>query len=240
MKLRRCLVAIFLCFFASAISRADAADTNVLRKIVLVGDSTVCDYPLEKPERGWGQFIQGYFDDGVKVINLAKSGRSTKTFIKEGLWNKALAEKPAFVLIQLGHNDSHPPEKPESTNAATDYKENLRRYVDESRAIGAKPVLITPMVRRIFGQDGKLLNELQPYADAMKQVAGEKKAPLIDLHALSKALAEPLGPAGSAFMANKADDNTHFGEKGAKAMAELVMKELPSAAPELKSHLKKK
>src|SRR4051812_13780579 len=174
--IKRCrLLAAFLSCFTASTVRVDAADADTPRRVVLIGDSTVSDYPATMPERGWGQFIQGYFDARrVKVINLAKSGRSTKTFIKEGLWQKALDEKPDFVLIQFGHNDSHPPQKPEATNAATDYKENLRRYIDESRAIGAKPILVTPMVRRIFGENGKLENELQPYADAMKQVGEEK------------------------------------------------------------------
>lgn len=240
MKPLRSIAAIVSCFFAFAIASACAADGNSPLRMVLVGDSTVCDYPVTKPDRGWGQILPAYFDEGVKVINLAKSGRSTKTFIREGLWKKALDEKPDFILIQLGHNDSHGPEKPEATNAATEYKDNLRRFIDEARAIGAKPILITPMVRRMFREDGKLLNELQPYAEAMKQVGAEKQVPVIDLHASSKALVEPLGPLGSADMANKPGDNTHFGEKGAAVMAKLVMKELPSAAPELKSHLKMK
>jgi len=219
---------------------ARAQDLSSPLRVVLVGDSTVCNYPDEKPERGWGQVIPSYFDEKVKIINLAKSGRSTKTFIKEGLWEKALNEKPNLVLIQLGHNDSHGPERPEATNSATTYKENLRRFIDESRAIGAKPILVTPMVRRMFLKDGKLANELLPYAEAMRQVGVEKQVPVIDLHASSKTLVEPLGSAGSAYMANKAGDNTHFGQKGAEAMAKLVMNELPTVAPELKSHLREK
>ena len=237
----RSSIATFLtCLLACTIATAYAADTAAPLKIVLCGDSTMCEYPLEKPERGWGMLVQGWFDDSVKVTNLARGGRSTKTFMKEGLWKKALDLKPDFVFIQFGHNDSHAPEKPEATNAATDYKENLRRYIDEARAVNVKPILITPMVRRVFKADGKLANELQPYADAMKEVAAEKKAPLIDLHTSSKALVEPLGPEGSADMANKAGDLTHFGEKGAKAMADLVKKELLSVAPELKSRLNEK
>ena len=92
----------------------------------------------------------------------------------------------------------------------------------------------------MFLKDGKLANELLPYAEAMKQVGVEKQVPVIDLHASSKALVEPLGSAGSAYMANKVGDNTHFGQKGAEAMAKLVMNELPIVAPELKSHLREK
>src|SRR5262245_45409627 len=76
-------------------------------RLAIIGDSTVCDYPAEKPERGWGMFIEGYFQPGtVHVSNFAKSGRSTKTFIKEGMWDKTLKERPNFILIQFGHNDS--------------------------------------------------------------------------------------------------------------------------------------
>lgn len=208
-------------------------------RIVLVGDSTVCNYPATRPDRGWGQFIEERFKDGaVIVINLAAAGRSTKTFIQEGRWQKALAEKPDYVLIQFGHNDSHARDKPESTDATTDYKAYLRRYIDESRAVGATPILVTPMVRRTFDADGKLKDDLQRYADAMKAVAAEKKAPVIDLHASSKKLVEQLGPDASAEMANKKGDLTHFNEKGARAMADLVMRELPTAEPKLKQDLK--
>ncbi len=206
--------------------------------LVIVGDSTVCDYPADVPERGWGQFIQGYFTDTLRVINLAKSGRSAKTFIKEGLWDKALKLKPDFVLIQFGHNDSHGPGKGESTDAATDFRDYLRRYINASRAAGATPILVTPMHRRTFGAGGKLKDILQPYANAMKAVALEKKVSIIDLHTASGELFQRLGDAGSAELANKPGDRTHFGEKGAKAMAELVMKELPKADSRLKSELK--
>ena len=208
--------------------------------LVIVGDSTVCEYPATNHvQRGWGHFIPDYFDAGVKVVNLAKSGRSTKTFIKEGLWQKALAAQPDIILIQFGHNDSHAPTKPEATDANTDYRTNLCRYIDESRAAGATPILVTPMVRRTFAADGQLNDELQRYADAMKAVGAEKNVPVIDLHASSKALVQSLGLAESMKMANKPDDFTHFNAAGAQKMAALVMQELPAVSPALKAHLKK-
>lgn len=209
-------------------------------KIALVGDSTVCDYPEGSPTRGWGQFLGGYFDGSVQIVNLAASGRSTKTFIAEGRWTKTLAEKPAIVLIQFGHNDSHAKERPEATDAATDYRENLRRYVDETRGIGAKPVLVTPMCRRTFNPDGTLSDILVPYADAMKAIAAEKQVPLIDLHAMSAELYLKLGPEACKELQNKEGDQTHFGAKGAEAMAGLVMSQLPKALPEIGTRLKTK
>ena len=80
-------------------------------RLAIIGDSTVCEYPPDHACRGWGHYIQDYFKDTVYVINLARSGRSTKTFIKEGLWSKTLDEKPDIILIQFGHNDSHSPDR---------------------------------------------------------------------------------------------------------------------------------
>lgn len=232
----RTLVVLLLAV-ASAVAAPQQSEQPALR-LVIVGDSTVCNYPDSSLCRGWGQFIEGFFrKDTVRVYNIAKSGRSTKTFLKEGLWKRALDEKPDIVLIQFGHNDSHGSGRPEATDAATDYKDYLRRYIDESRAIGAVPILVTPMHRRTFGRDGKLTDILGPYAAAMKEIASEKKAPLIDLHAASGKLFEQLGDAGSAAFANAPGDRTHFNEKGARAMAELVMSELPQAEPRLKALL---
>lgn len=206
--------------------------------IAIIGDSTVCEYPAEHACRGWGQFIGEHFKEGVRVANLAASGRSTKTFIAEGRWKRTLAEKPDVVLIQFGHNDSHGAARPEATDAATDYRDFLRRYVDESRAASATPILVTPMHRRTFDADGKLKDILQPYADAMKAVAAEKKVPLIDLHTSSGELFRRLGKEHCPELANAPTDFTHFNEKGARAMADLVMKELPAAAPQLAGWLR--
>ncbi|MEA3187195.1 MAG: hypothetical protein QOD99_1025 [Chthoniobacter sp.] len=236
MKTPLLLAATALLAFSTNSRSAETKSLPV--RMVIVGDSTVCNYPETDVRRGWGMFLQDYFKDDVKVINLAASGRSTKTFISEGRWEKALAEKPTVVLIQFGHNDSHAPDRPEATDAATAFKDFLRRYVDETRAAGATAILVTPMCRRTFEPDGKLKDELQPYADAMKEVAKEKKASVIDLHASSKKAFEALGAKPCEELANKEGDFTHFNAKGAKMMAELVMKELPAAEPTLKSHLK--
>ena len=206
--------------------------------ILIIGDSTVCEYKENDVRRGWGHYIKEYFTDKIRVFNRARSGRSTKTFIKQGLWAESLKDNPDYVLIQFGHNDSHAPDRPESTNAETDYRDYLRQYIDESRAAGAVPILVTPMHRRKFNEDGTLKDTLQPYADAMKAVGKEKGVAVIDLHKMSGELFFKLGDAGSMEMANTPDDRTHFNEKGARAMAELVMSQLPDAEPLLKPYLK--
>ena len=136
--------------------------------------------------------------------------------------------------------------RPEATDPATDYKAFLRRYIDESRAIGATPILVTPMVRRTFDAQGQIVEgqpapnrPLAAYAEAMKAVAAEKNVPVIDLYASSKAQAEKLGPVACLQLASAKSDVTHFNEKGARAMADLVIPALPVAAPALEPLLKK-
>jgi lysophospholipase L1-like esterase len=238
MKRLLLFLTLALCTAAFAEDKPATAPASDALKIAIIGDSTVCEYPADSPSRGWGHYLPDYFKEDVKFVNLAKGGRSTKTFIAEGLWDKTIAEKPQYIFIQFGHNDSHDPAKPEATNAATDYPDFLRRYIDEARAIGAKPILVTPMVRRNF-RGAVLADILTPYADAMKAVAAEKKVPLIDLHASSARLVTELGEEKSMEFANAPTDHTHFNEKGAKAMAELIMKELPTAVPELQPYLRK-
>jgi len=216
---------------------AAQAATNQPVRLVIIGDSTVCNYPTNQVRRGWGMFIQDYFNSNrLQVINLALSGRSTKTFITEGHWTNALKQTPYCILIQFGHNDSHAPDRPEATDAQTTYKQYLRQYIDESRAVGARPILVTPMCRRKFDADGRIKNDLLRYADAMKAVAEEKKVPLVDLNAASVELCNQLGPEGSKALANDSSDATHFNAKGAREMAKLVMQQLPEAEPSLKQY----
>jgi lysophospholipase L1-like esterase len=236
MQLAAAPVALVLAVLLPGMAAAQNAEPAALR-VVLCGDSTMCEYPAKGPLRGWGQCLRGCFDDGVEVINLAQGGRSTKTFRADGRWQKALAARPAFVLIQFGHNDSHAPDRPESTDAATDFPANLRLFVAEALAAGALPILLTPVVRRVFRPDGTLVGELAPYAEATRRVAAEMQVPLVDVQASSLKLVESLGPERSAAMANEPGDHTHFNEHGARAMAELVIQELPAVVPALARHL---
>lgn len=213
---------------------ADAQSvTNHPLKLVVIGDSTVADYETSKSSlRGWGQMLPQGLKPGIRVVNLARNGRSTKSFLNDSRYAAALAEKADFILIQFGHNDSHGKDRPESTDAATDYKEFLARYIDVFRKAGTEPVFVTPMHRRLFDKDGKLSSELKPYADAMKDVAQKHNVPVIDLYSASGALLEKLGDAGSADLFG-AKDRTHFVEKGARAMAKLVLEGIASQVPAL-------
>lgn len=209
--------------------------------VALIGDSTVCDYPADSNKRGWGQMLPELLAPGVRVLNEAKGGASTKTFPADR-WLRLRAAKPDIVLIQFGHNDSHAKDKPESTDAATDYCDNLRRYIAEAREAGAEPILITPVRRRTFRSNGALSSELAPYADAMKRVAEEQRVKLIDLHTTSGELYTRLGEeASTGFTPNLPDtadrpglgDRTHFTSEGALAMAKLVAEGLRGFYPDL-------
>jgi lysophospholipase L1-like esterase len=153
-------------------------------KIILVGDSTMA------VNSGWGgSFCALHVTSFVACMNLARGGRSTRSYREEGSWNLVLAEiksrgyADTWILIQFGHNDQ--PGKPgRSTDLTTEFPANLRRYVDEALAAGAHPVLLTPLTRRQFVA-GRLQNDLAPWAAAVARVAAEKHVPLVDLNALS-------------------------------------------------------
>ena len=121
--------------------------------VFMIGDSTMAnkDTTGGKQERGWGMVLQQYFDSHVLVDNHAVNGRSTKSFINEGRWDKVLAKiKPGdYVFIQFGHNDEKPqPER--HTDPGTTFDDNLRKFVNETRSKGGIPVLFNAVVRRNF------------------------------------------------------------------------------------------
>jgi len=228
---------IYKANLAATPSKASSAMPSRPLKIAIVGDSTVCDYPDNSLLRGWGQMLRESAAPGVIYLNEAQGGKSSKTFPADR-WQKILAAKPDFVLIQFGHNDGHAADQPESTDAATDYKENLRRYVNEARAASITPVLVTPPHRRQFDSGG-VTKELAAYAEAMKAVAAELTVPLIDLYARSGKWLNSLGEQGSAsFTVNRgsnpaADDRSHFTKDGASALAKFVVESFPEIDPRL-------
>ena len=205
-------------------------------RVVLVGDSTVAE------DGGWGPGFAPLLGPDAECVNMAKSGRSSKSYINEGHWKKALEQKPDYVLIQFGHNDMPGKGPDRETDPETTYREYLARYVDEARAAGAKPILVTSMTRRLFS-GGKIKSNLVPYAEAMKKVAEEKKVPLVDLHACSIELLDKMGPQAAAELDHPSKDpskpdRTHLSEKGSEVMARLVADELRKVEPELARYLK--
>ncbi|WP_313005285.1 rhamnogalacturonan acetylesterase [Brevundimonas sp.] len=184
---------------------AEAPPVQPIRasKIILVGDSTTAVIG------GWGpSFCAYHVTSFAACVNLARGGRSSGSYIAEGSWDLALSEMATpgyantYVLIQFGHNDQ--PGKPgRSTDLATEFPANLKRYVAEIRARGATPILLTPLVRRQF-VDGRLQNDLEPWAEAVRVVATETNTPLVDLNHASAETVQALGPAMSARFAQAA------------------------------------
>jgi pectinesterase len=217
---------------------ADAAPAHKI-KIVLVGDSTVQD------SSGWGLGFRQFLDTNqVELINTARGGRSSMSFMREGRWTNALALHGDYYLIQFGHNNE--PGKPgRSTDIAT-FVANMTQYVDDALAIGAKPVLVTPLTRRQWDKEnpGKIKSSLEPYAAEVRKIAAEKKIPLVDLHARSIELCEKLGrekcyefsPAKIVDGTNTYD-GTHLRGVGRILFARLVVEELRKTVPELGSLL---
>ena len=158
-------------------------------RIALAGDSTVQD------STGWGLGFAAQLTGDIDCLNFAKGGRSSKSFINEGHWKDCLASRPDYILIQFGHNDQ-PGKGPErETDPKTTFPKFMSRYVDDARAIGAKPILITSIERRKW-KDGKIVPSLTDYANAVKKLAAEKNVPLIDMNAHTIELYEKLGEKG--------------------------------------------
>jgi lysophospholipase L1-like esterase len=209
-------------------------------KIVLVGDSTVGE------SDGWGPGFKRFVSSEAEVVNLAKNGRSSKSYAAEGWWKKALEEQGDYIIIQFGHNDM-PGKGPErETDPETTYAANVARYVDEARAAGAKPILVTSLTRRRFGKDDRIDSDLHPYANVVKRVATEKRVPLIDLHALSIALIDKMGRAKSDELGKMKPDGkggqemdyTHLGERGSLVFGRVVADELRRVEPALAAYVK--
>lgn len=205
-------------------------------KIVLVGDSTVND------QGGWGKGFSGSFRPDVQVVNLALNGRSSKSFRDEGAWAPALAAKPDYILIQFGHNDS-PGKGPErETDPATTYRANLIRYIEEARGNGAKPVLVTSIVRRVFDDAGKIKpDSLVPYVAAARAVAKEQNVPLMELYNLTRDEAEKRGAAGcleiDALDKDGKPDTTHLGPIGRNEIGAIAAHEFVRVVPVMRTML---
>lgn len=214
--------------------------------IWMIGDSTMAiKDPSAWPEMGWGVPFANFFDSTVTVSNHARNGRSTRTFITEGLWQKVIDNVKAgdYVFIQFGHNDEVPTKA--SATTPDEFKANLERYISETRSKRAHPVLFTPVARRKFDRKGKITGTHDQYAAIVRKVAKEQNTPLIDMDKKSQALLQQLGDETSKLLylwlapgenpnypEGKKDD-THFNELGARKMAELVLAELKTVVPEL-------
>lgn len=202
------------------------AQATAQPKIVLAGDSTVTD------ESGWGAGFKTFFD----CTNLAKGGRSSRSFRTEGWWDKCLTAKPEYLLIQFGHNDQ-PGKGPErESKASTEFRQHLKAFVEEARQTGIKPVLVTSLERRRWNEQGRIVSTLADYVEATTAVAKELSVPLIELNRLSIELYNRLGETEVRRlepMSAEGADHTHLNAEGSLVLGEIVARELIQLFPEL-------
>lgn len=219
--------------------------------VYLIGDSTIADKtPRTFPETGWGTPFKTFFDSSVVIENRAKNGRSTKTFIAENLWQpiaNALQEND-YVFIQFGHNDEAK-EKVGRYTTPEEYKTNLHRFISETRAKKANPVLLTPVTRRKFDKDGKIMETHAEYSKLAREVAKETGVPFIDLDEKSRQLLQQFGEETSRLLflqlqpgehpnyPEGKEDNTHFSELGARKVAQIVLSEIVALRLELSDRI---
>ena len=208
-------------------------------KVYLIGDSTMCEYELNRaPLTGWGMPFKYFFDSTVSIDNRARGGRSTRTFISENRWQPIAdsLQEGDYVFIQFGHNDEAKEEKyKDRYTPVPDYKINLAKFINESRAKKAIPILITPVTRMKFNKDGKMEETHKEYSAAVWEVSKETKTPAIDLDSKSRDLLQEFGPQNAKLLFMQLDsmehpiypagqkDNTHFNDYGARRIAELVL-----------------
>ena len=211
----------------------------------LMGDSTMAEKDLPKAgeERGWGMMLQNFLNpEEVKVINYAQNGRSTKSFIDLGLWDKVYAaiQPGDYVFIQFGHNDAKADDPARYAAAFGAYQDNLRLFVDGVREKGGTPVLLTPVARRWFKEGGMDRNCHTDYPAAMKAVASEKNVTLLDVTTPTLDWIEGLGDEASKayFMISTGkNDNTHLVPAGARKVTEIVCGLIKEQIPELAKSL---
>lgn len=222
-------------------------------KVLLAGDSTMADKPLFKSvkdtvsgetfeeaflERGWGQLLPQFLSENAEVVNYARNGRSTRTFVEEGLWTELInnAGKGDIVIIQFGHNDEVPTKK-SYTNPAQ-FRLNFVAFVNEVKAKGAHPILCTSVARRKFDEQGNLVATHDEYPEMIRLVAAQENVPLIDMEVItsewlqdagveeSKSFFHKIAPGISRLYPKGLDDDTHFNEKGARIVAEFFVNEV--------------
>jgi lysophospholipase L1-like esterase len=195
-------------------------------KIVLVGDSTVAT------GGGWGPGFCAVMTPNVTCVDDALNGRSSKSFIDEGAWKKALAEKGDYYFIQFGHNDQKT-DAARHTDAEGSFKDYLQRYISDVQAMGAVPVLVTSLSRRTF-KDGRVVEDLKEYATATKELGAKDFLTVVDLNGTSTGMLNRMGQEEAdkfnavgqekerEAVGKSGTDRTHLNPNGQKVFGRIV------------------
>jgi lysophospholipase L1-like esterase len=201
-------------------------------KITIASDSTAAIFPPTDygKRTGWGQVLSDFFTTNVVVDDLASSGRSSKSFYNEGKWAACLATHADYYFIQFGHNDGKSKDPARYTDPETTFKSYLSNYINQARAQGGIPVLLTPPTRRNY-KSGHVLkrDDLENYAQAMRELGTDMDVPVLDVLPVSIKFYESIGKAAArVYQANKTantfeNDTTHFSLLGARQQCYFVV-----------------
>ncbi|WP_428067513.1 rhamnogalacturonan acetylesterase [Chryseobacterium gambrini] len=241
-----------LLIFSIAVSALLLAQQK--QTLFLIGDSTMAtkENPDKNPEHGWGQVLPQFLTNGIEIQNHAVNGRSSKSFRTEGRWDQVEKQlkKGDFVIIQFGHNDQKIKDSTKFTNPYTQYRANLERYVNEARAKGAIPVLMTSIVRRNFNENGVLIDTHKEYPLVVRMVANDLKVPFVDMQLLTEQMEIAYGPENSKklhlyykegedpYYPKGKEDDTHLSKLGAETVAKLAAKSLKTLKIGLEKYIK--
>ncbi len=222
--------------------------------IFLCGDSTMANKaPIDIPETGWGMVFPEYFTEAVRIENHAVNGRSTKSFRTLGHWKGVIDKVKAgdYVILQFGHNDQKKEDSLRYAAPQTDYKQNLKHFVEEIHKKGGNPILATPVNRRKFDDKGAFIDQHGDYPSVVRALAKELNLPLLDMHAKSQKVLEAHGVEGSKKMymhyiggffpkfPKGIEDNTHFSRYGAEVMSSIAVECLFDIGHPLRNFIKK-
>ena len=235
--MKKSIVFIFIGLFALAfLSFKNGGKVNIW----MIGDSTMANKkPEAAPETGWGMVMNEFVSKDAVVHNHALNGRSSKSFLNEGRWKEVYdsIQPGDYVIIQFGHNDEKPNPKLH-TDPATTYKELIKKYIDETRAKAANPIVCSSIVRRHFDENGNLKQTHGDYIKAAQEIARETNTPYVDMEALTRKFVAELGPEKSKSIylfckpgeypnrKNGVQDSTHLNTFGAGLVAGLFVKDV--------------
>ena len=201
-------------------------------KITVASDSTAASFPPTDygKRTGWGQVLSNFFNTNIVVEDLASSGRSSRSFYEEGKWAACLATHADYYFIQFGHNDGKAQDPARYTSPETTFKGYLSKYINQARAQGGIPVLLTPPTRRNYESEHELKRDsLQAYAQAMRELGTNMNVPVLDVLPVSIEFYQKLGKSGMRiYQANTAtntfeNDATHFSAAGARQQCCFVV-----------------
>ncbi|MGJ8667155.1 MAG: rhamnogalacturonan acetylesterase [Patiriisocius sp.] len=258
MKIFSLILFLSVFVFQSCDKKVSISENKIFdsQTIYTIGDSTMADKtdPEKNPERGWCQVFTTFLNSEITLENHAVNGRSTRSFISEKRWDSVhnKLEEGDYVFIQFGHNDQKKNSPERYTNPYTAYRNNLIKFVEETRIKKATPILFTSISRRKFNQDSTLVDTHGAYPLIVRLVANEYNVHLVDLQYVTEILEESYGvekskklhlhfePNEIAYYPEGIEDNTHLSLLGATEISSLAVKELLKEVPEFQKFVNTK